>query len=295
MKKIDEHAQIATVAHCEPRSGDRLGNCAPFSHMGDLPACAWFEVAENLAFDVLIGTSFINCSIRGIFCVRAKNRVLALLTSDSHIDKIKVNAKTPHAEVAGLHTVVDRSTLNEEHYLHRIARQVMIHVDWYPAALVSGRAAGLLNIETHLNVVESRCFMTAEGLMDILPEIVVIRLYYKPNGKTCEFAKFVIVTSAFSALSCIIHICDDEERIAEIRVQASTECDLTSSVQVAHYKALQHPEEQVDRPDEVKKLQGNANCNAKMNYKCHTKMSLVVTNSWRSLCNLKTGGMGTSG
>lgn len=43
-----------------------------FVRIGDLPVRAWFGVIENLAVDVLLGTSFIECCIQGIFTSECK-------------------------------------------------------------------------------------------------------------------------------------------------------------------------------------------------------------------------------
>lgn len=38
-----------------------------FVLMGDLRVCIWFGVVKNLVIDLLLGTSFINRCIRGVF------------------------------------------------------------------------------------------------------------------------------------------------------------------------------------------------------------------------------------
>lgn len=90
---------------------------------GDLRVRSWFGVVESLAVNVLLGMSFIDRCIRGIFpsvpkIVRWHSRPVAIISS-----KISVIAIAAETEEFDVHKIADRSTPTEEHYLCGLARQ----------------------------------------------------------------------------------------------------------------------------------------------------------------------------
>lgn len=78
------------------------------------------------------------------------------------------------------------------------------------------------------------------------------------TAKLVRLQKYMIVAIESGAPSCIIHACDEETYLAEIRSQTSTQCDLTKSIHAVYYKPLKHRAEQMDRHDAVKESEGNA-------------------------------------
>lgn len=97
-----------------------------FVLIGDLCIHTWFGVVNILAMDVLLGMSFFDRCIRGIFpserkLFRCNYRPVANILTQK-----KVNMETTNTEEADVHTKVDSGTPIDEKYLCRIAHQVTI-------------------------------------------------------------------------------------------------------------------------------------------------------------------------
>lgn len=81
------------------------------------------------------------------------------------------------------------------------------------------------------------------------------------TAKRVNLPKFMIVTSASCASSCIIHELNDEQCMMESGVQASKQRDSTSSVHAVHDKPPERPNEQVDRHDALIEIDEDGNVN----------------------------------
>lgn len=112
MKPI-KSPQLRT-ANCKVVSGEFI--LPLFVRMGDLCVYAWFGVIRNLAVDVVLGTSFIDSCIRGIFPSERKvvprhSQPLEIMLAPKKI--IAIAADTEGVDV---HTKANRNSPAEEHY-----------------------------------------------------------------------------------------------------------------------------------------------------------------------------------
>lgn len=91
-----------------------------------LRVCTGFEKVENLAVDVVLGTSFTDCCIWRIFPSERKvvlwhTKPLAVISTQK-----KVNTIASGPKEADVHTTISRGSPIEENHLCCIARQFMI-------------------------------------------------------------------------------------------------------------------------------------------------------------------------
>lgn len=139
-----------------------------FDLMGDLPVHAWFGVVETLTVDMLPGRSLIDCCVQGMFLSKRKivpqnSLPLVTLSTQKAVNAIATNTK--ELEVYG---IPHCSTPTEEHYFCHVALQVTITAYFRGAVLAIYHCGGLIAVENHPNVVEHRCSMTVQGLINTL-------------------------------------------------------------------------------------------------------------------------------
>lgn len=118
-----------------------------------------------------------------------------------------------------------------------------------------------MTIETHQNDAERRFFVTPQRFKDILPgnlcKVYIVSLTQKP----VNLAKLIFGASLPNALSHLRHAVNGERYMMNSRVHTSTHGNSTNLVHAGHYKPQESQDEQVDRRDAVKELDGNANFN----------------------------------
>lgn len=88
--------------------------------------------------------------------------------------------------------------------------------------------------------------------MDILPKKPFYIYIANFTAKKIYFLKLMIVATASDAPSCIIQRRDDKQYTAGNRGQASMQWDSVTSLHTVHYKPLEHPDKQEDRPNAVR-------------------------------------------
>lgn len=115
-------SQPLRTANCEVVSMEGIGPL--FVRIGDLHMHALFGVVENLAVDMILGTSFIDCSVRGLFSserkiVLSNSRPVAIILTEKKVNEIADNTKE-----VDRHTIAERGTPAKEHYLSLVACQV---------------------------------------------------------------------------------------------------------------------------------------------------------------------------
>lgn len=94
--------------NCEVVSVD--GIVPLFVHLGDLRVCTWFGVVDNLAVNLLLGTSFIDPCIGEIFPTERKvvprhSRPVAITSTQKKVNKI-----TADTEEVDVHAITDSGT-----------------------------------------------------------------------------------------------------------------------------------------------------------------------------------------
>lgn len=104
-----------------------------------------------------------------------------------------------------VHLIPDSDTPTIKQYLCLICCQVPIHAYLRADLLVSCDGIRLMTSSTHQNVVESRCFMTAQGLLDILFGKLFNVHITNLTANEVQLSKFMIVASTNNAPSSIIH------------------------------------------------------------------------------------------
>lgn len=179
-----------------------------FVRIGDLRVRAWFGVVENLAVDILVGTSFIDRCIRGIFPTERKivpwhSRPVSILTSSSNI-----SSKFPRVEFLdhdGTQSEVKEDDEEEEFFLCRVSRPITIPADTQAAVSVSSQGAGLMLVETHMHLAKRRCSMAARGIMEIFPGKPFFLYVANLSGKPVHLPKHMIVAYASNSPKCIVH------------------------------------------------------------------------------------------
>lgn len=80
-----------------------------------------------------------------------------------------------------------------EFNLCRVAHQVTIPAYLQGAVLISSQSAGLMTKNTHVNVVEHRCFKPVQGFMDIFPSKRFFVYILTMTSKRVNLPKFLIV------------------------------------------------------------------------------------------------------
>lgn len=165
-----------------------------FIGIGDPSIFAWLGILENLAGNVLLGTSIIKQCICRIFPTEPKivlwhSNPVAIISTQTATNSI--NADSTELNVK---TLLQDEASKEECHPFCVAHQVTISAHRQAALLVRCRGAPRMKIETHRSVVEHRCPMTAQGLMDIVPgkPFYVYILYM--TAKAVNFPKFVVVS-----------------------------------------------------------------------------------------------------
>lgn len=129
-----------------------------FVPMGDLCVCPWFGLADILANYALLGTSFSNCCVQGIF---PSERISVPSYSRPVLIILKQKRLKFKAAETNVHTIADRDTPKKEPYWCCLTRQVTIPAYSQASVLDSCNGTGLMSIKSHRNVVERRCCMTA--------------------------------------------------------------------------------------------------------------------------------------
>lgn len=130
------------------------------------------------------------------------------------------------------------------------------------ALLVGSQGTGLMTVETHCNVAEHRCSMTAQGLMHTLPakpfNVYIIAI----TAKWVTYQKFVKVVNASSAPACLVHASSEEPYMSKNEGQISTQRDRGNThptIKIARYKPQERCKEQVDPHNFVKQLDQKSN------------------------------------
>lgn len=95
--------------------------------------------------------------------------------------------------------------------------------------------------------------------MDILPGKPVYLYIANLTSNLASLPSLMIVASASSALSCIIHARNEEHCTTEYRGQAAKQCRSSNLVHSVHYKPLERLNEEVDRQITVRESNGNEN------------------------------------
>lgn len=130
---------------------------------------AWFGTVEDLAVDVLLGMSFIERCVRGI--LPTERKIVSWHSSPVAIILTKTAIDYLHSEYAvfNVNTNSLDDASSDELNLCRVARQVTLPANTHVAVFVSCQGFGVMNIEIQGYLVECRCSMTAQVLMEILP------------------------------------------------------------------------------------------------------------------------------
>lgn len=155
-----------------------------FIQIEELLVPAWFGIVENLAVDVLLGTSLVDWCIRSIFPTEQKVVSWSLRPAAINLTKAPINPIHADITVFNMHT--DKDTLDNEQYLCRVEKQITILAHMPAAILMCSQGPGLIKIETHCNIVERRCSIAVRGLMDIFPtksfHVYVAKLTANPGN-----------------------------------------------------------------------------------------------------------------
>ena len=179
-----------------------------FIRMGDLKVRVWFGVVENLAVPVLLGTSYIDRFVQGIFPQERKvvpndSRPVAILSSFA-VDPT-TNMVIDEDEVL----TVDENTIPNKvsrDVLIRVAKQTTLPPMSETIVTVTTKGAGLMLLSSHPNLLKTRTAVLAQGVMDILPDIPFKILLSNWSNKPTRVPKHMIVAMGTEVPSEIVEI-----------------------------------------------------------------------------------------
>lgn len=165
----------------------------------------------------------------GEYCPQSEKSFCAILDQwRLYRRKKKSMQSRPNPKEVDVHAIADGCTLIREHYLRCVALQVTIPTYLLDALLVRSRGAGVMAMETHRYVIERRCFMTACGLLGVLPLKPFYVYTENLKAESMKLPKIMNVTSASNASSCNIRAHKHEARITEREGQALRQCYSTN-------------------------------------------------------------------
>lgn len=154
---------------------------------------------------------------------------------------------------------MNKNSLNDavshEKALCLVERQFAIQAYMKVAVLFRCQEAGIIQIETHCNIIGLRCFMTERGLMHILPGKPFYLYITNLKAKQTNLPNDLIVPSASNAPTCIIHAQDDEPQMLKDKGRVMMQCDKSSTdptVKEVRYKPFQRRKKQVNRHNAAK-------------------------------------------
>lgn len=126
--------------------------------------CNSFGVVENLAVELLLGTTFIDRWIRGIFPLDLK-----IVPWQSHPVDI-LSTQPRKASIFSDITFIDKDPLQvgeEEEYFSSRVNASNNNTSWHVSqSFSSTRGSGIVIIETHRHLAEGRCSVVAWGIVD---------------------------------------------------------------------------------------------------------------------------------
>lgn len=141
---------------------------------GDLCICVWFRFVDNLALDVLLGTSFIDCFIWGLFSsesmvVSWHSPPMMILWSLQTVSALFADTAILNGEwtTAAKSNDVDYEEEEEEFHLCWLSRQIKITSLTQAEISFKCQEEGLLLVETSLNTIKRRISINSRGVMDI--------------------------------------------------------------------------------------------------------------------------------
>lgn len=177
---------------------------------GLLGALAGIEISKSVAVDTLLGTSFIDPCIRGLF--KSERKIVPVLSGPVAI----ISWTRLISYIFAYSTVLELSTTHktdkelEELYLCHISPQISIPACMQAVILVSGQRPCTLLMEIHRNVVERQCSMTARDVMGIMTSRAFYVFIANMMARPVNLPKFMIVSPASNTPACIVHAHEDE-------------------------------------------------------------------------------------
>lgn len=188
-----------------------------FLKICDLPVRVWFGVVDNLAVDVLLGTSFIDLCIQGLFPGEQKVVPLhfhlvsmlsyfptaSLLFSDVSISNLQYD----HAAKS-----INRGNDKDEEELHlcRVSHQIVISPFTQAAVGVRIYGQSLLLGATHPNIVEWKYLIATRGVLELFPGELFVIYIANLSAEAFSLPKNIIVTCTTSTLPHITHAISNE-------------------------------------------------------------------------------------
>ena len=160
--------------------------------LGDLKVRVWFGVIEELAVPVLLGTSFADRFIQGIFPQERK-----VVPNDSGpVAILSTLVKDPETnllvEQDPLLCVKDQSDDKRE-IRFRVAKKRTIPPMSEAPVTVTTNAGGLMMLSPHPNLFKSRTALTAQGIMEVVPHTPFKVLVANLSNKPVDIPKHTII------------------------------------------------------------------------------------------------------
>lgn len=122
--------------------------------------------------------------------------------------KKSINFIYPYITIFNKNTKPLSYAVSKEHQSYQIARQITVPPYMQPSVFALFYGSGLMTVNTHCNVVESRCFMTARGKMNILQGPFYI--FAILTAILINFSMFLTVCYVSSVATCVILAKGDE-------------------------------------------------------------------------------------
>lgn len=171
----------------------------------DLLVCPWFKIFENLAIEIMLGTSCMNQRNGRQF--RSHGKVFPWYSRPVQLifTKTAINLAYAYRNLENVNMCSSEDRVCNDQCFWHIEHRILILDYMKSEALVLWQDTELRMIASHCNIVARRCSVTVQGSINILREAPKHVFSANFTAKPVILTEFMIVTFELIASICIRH------------------------------------------------------------------------------------------